>query len=192
MIQINLLPVRVQKRKEGARQIASAYVLTIVLAIVIMGYLGITYNREINRRQEQLSMLRAQVNKYRVYEVQLKQLVARKNLIEKKQQIIRHLKGDRDAVVRMLALLSIKVPSGKIWFDSLSQTGNTITLDGVAESNEAIVRFMRNLESSPYVKIGSTNLVLSRQYPVDGMKLRKFTLAYHFHTYSQIQTKTKM
>ena len=37
MIQINLLPVRVQKKKEGARQLASIYLLTICLAGAIIG-----------------------------------------------------------------------------------------------------------------------------------------------------------
>ena len=38
MIQINLLPVRVQKKKEGARQFASIYLLTIGLAVAIIGF----------------------------------------------------------------------------------------------------------------------------------------------------------
>lgn len=191
MIQINLLPVRVQKRKEGARQIASVYLLTIFLAMAIIGYLAITYDRAISRRQIQLSALQAQVNKYRVFQVELQHLEERKNLIDEKRAIIKRLKGDRDSVVRILALLSIKAPKGKIWFDNLTQAGNGVTLDGVAESNEAIVEFMRNLQSSPYIVAGSTNLVLSRQFEVRDMKLRKFQLAYHFHTYSELHKTSK-
>ncbi|MGC8492572.1 MAG: PilN domain-containing protein [Syntrophobacteraceae bacterium] len=191
MIQINLLPVRVQKRKEGARQIASIYLLTIVLALTIIGYLSITYDHAISSRQQQLSALQTQVKKYQVFQVQLKELTERKNLIDQKRQVIERLRGDRDAVVRMLALLSIKVPNGKIWFDTLSQTGNGITLEGVAESNEAIVEFMRNLQSSPYIVAGSTNLVLSKQFAVNDMKLRKFQLAYQFHTYSELHKPAK-
>ena len=36
MIQINLLPVRVQKKKEGARQLASIYLLTVCLAVAVI------------------------------------------------------------------------------------------------------------------------------------------------------------
>lgn len=113
MIQINLLPVRVQKRKEGARQIASIYLLTIVLALAVMGYLDISYNRAISVRQDKLSAVQSEVKKYQVYQVQLQHLSETNALINKKRGIIEELKGDRDAVVRMLALLSIKVPTGK-------------------------------------------------------------------------------
>ena len=189
MILINLLPVKVQKRKEGARQIASVYLLTMVLAMAIMGWLWLSYGREISSRQERLASIQSEVKKYQIFDVQLKRLTEAKNIIDKKREVIEQLKGDRDAVVRMLALLSIKVPEGKICFDTLTQNGNSVTLDGVAESNEAIVSFMRNLQASPYIETGSTNLVLSRQFEIMTMKLRRFQLAYRFHTYSEIHKK---
>jgi type IV pilus assembly protein PilN len=192
MILINLLPVKVQKRKEGARQIASIYLLTVVLAMAVIGYLWLSYDREITSRQDKLTALQSEVKKYQVFQVELQHLTAAKNLIDKKREVIKTLQGDRDAVIRMLALLSIKAPEGKIWLDSLSQAGNSVTLEGVAESNEAIVTFMRNLQSSQYIEAGSTNLVLSRQFMVMDMKLRRFQLAYRFHTYSEIQKQKKM
>ncbi len=196
MIQINLLPVRVQKRKEGARQIASVYLLTIVLAIAIIGFLWISYDRQIVSRQNELSALQQEVKKYAKFESALQELTKRKDLIARKLRIIKELQGDRDAVVRMLALLSIQVPPEKMWFDNLAQSGNSVTLDGVAQSNEAIVEFMRNLESSPYIEKGSINLVQSEQYVPNGMKqemkLRKFQLSYHFYPYSEVQKKLKL
>ncbi|MDR3569213.1 MAG: PilN domain-containing protein [Syntrophobacteraceae bacterium] len=189
MILINLLPVKVQKRKEGARQIVSIYMLTIVLAMAVMGYLWLSYNREISSRRQKLATIQSEVKKYQLFQAELQRLTEAKNTIDKKRAIIKQLQGDRDAVVRMLALLSIKAPQGKIWLDSLTQTGNSVTLDGVAESNEAIVTFMRNLQSSQYVATGSTNLVMSKQFSVMDMKLRRFQLAYRFYTYSEIQKK---
>ena len=82
----------------------------------------------------------------------VQQLSKRKELVDRKRQVIKDLQNDRDSVVRMLALLSIQVPPQKMWFDKLSQTGNAVTLEGVAQSNEAIVEFMRNLKSSPYIE----------------------------------------
>ena len=192
MIQINLLPVRVQKRKEGARQIASIYLLTIVLAMAIIGFLWISYNQDIASRTNELSALQQEVGKYAKFESELQQLSKRKDLIDRKLLIIKDLQGDRDAVVRMLALLSIQVPPEKMWFDKLAQTGNSVTLEGVAQSNEAIVEFMRNLESSPYIEKGSINLVLSRQLSVREIKLREFQLTYRFYPYSEVQKKLKM
>ena len=192
MIQINLLPVRVQKRKEGARQIASVYLLTIVLAMALIGFLWISYDRQIVSRQNELSALQQEVKKYAKFESALQELTKRKDLITRKLLITKDLQGDRDAVVQMLALLSIQVPPEKMWFDKLAQAGNSVTLEGVAQSNEAIVEFMRNLESSPYIERGSINLVLSRQFAVKEMKLREFQLSYRFYPYSEVQKKLKM
>ncbi len=192
MIQINLLPVKIQKRSGGTTQIASLYLLSIALGMAVIGYLWFSYDNSISSRQAKLAVIQRQVKKYQVFQVELKRLQEAKNLIDTKRGIITKLQGDRDAVVRMLALLSIKVPEGKIWFDSLSQIGNAVTLEGIADSNEAIVEFMRNLQSSPYIEVGSTNLVVSRQLEVKDMKLRKFQLAYRFHTYSEIHKKSKM
>jgi type IV pilus assembly protein PilN len=192
MIQINLLPVRVQKRKEGARQIASVYLLTIGLAMAVIGFLWISYDRQIVSRQNELSALQQEVKKYAKFELALQELTKRKDLIARKLRIIKDLQGDRDAVVRMLALLSIQVPPEKMWLDKLAQAGSSVTLEGVAQSNEAIVEFMRNLESSPYIEKGSINLVHSRQFPVKEMKLREFQLSYRFYPYSEVEKKLKM
>jgi len=192
MIQINLLPVRVQKRQEGARQIASIYLLTVALATAVIGYLWLSYDRGISARQNELSAVQQEVKKYAGFEVALQQLKHQKELVDRKRAIVKDLQSDRDAVARMLALLSIVVPPDKMWFDKLTQTGNSVTVDGVAQSNEAIVEFMRNLEVSPYIEKGSVNLVLSKQYVVKEMKLREFQLSYHFYPYSEVQKKSKM
>ncbi len=192
MIQINLLPVRVQKRKEGARQFASIYLLTVALAVAVIGFLWISFDNQIGSRQRELAAVQQEVSKYAKFEQALQQLTKRKELIDRKQQIIKNLQSDRDAVVRMLALLSIEVPPEKMWFDKLSQTGNSVTIDGVAQSNEAIVEFMRNLESSPYIEKGSINLVQSKQLAVKEMKLREFQLTYRYHPFSEVQKKIKM
>ena len=58
MIQINLLPVRVQKKKEGARQFASIYLLTVGLAVAIIGFVWM-YLRSANRLQRTRAFLPA-------------------------------------------------------------------------------------------------------------------------------------
>jgi type IV pilus assembly protein PilN len=189
MILINLLPVRTKKREEGNRLIAAAYLFTVFLALAVMVMLDITYNGMIATRQKQLAVVQTQVKAYSIYQVRLNRLTKRKQNIEEKRKVIKQLQSDRDAVVRMLALLSIKIPVGKIWFNSLTQNDYTVSLDGVAENNEAIATFMRNLQASPYVEPGSTNLVVSKQVQISDMKLRTFKLAYRFRTYSQTLKK---
>jgi Tfp pilus assembly protein PilN len=64
-------------------------------------------------------------------------------------------------------------------------------LNGIAQSNEAVVELMRNLEASPYIQKGSVNLIHSRQSLVSDMKLREFQITYRFFPFSEIVQQAK-
>ncbi|NTU47775.1 MAG: hypothetical protein HGA84_02065 [Syntrophobacteraceae bacterium] len=187
MIQINLLPVKAKKRKESAKQLFSLYLLSIVLAALIMGYLWYAKNSEIAMLEKRLAQLQQEVQQYAKYESMLQEMTKKKESIEKKRNVIFDLQKDRDSIVRIMALLSVQIPPEKLWFERLSQSGNSVSLDGVALSNEAIVEFMRNLESSPYVQKGSVNLTHSRQTTMSNKKLREFQVTYRFYPFSEVQ-----
>ncbi|NTV41867.1 MAG: hypothetical protein HGA63_01055 [Syntrophobacteraceae bacterium] len=187
MIQINLLPVKAKKRKESAKQLFSLYLLSIVLAALIMGYLWYAKNSEIAMLEKRLAQLQQEVQQYAKYEGMLQEMTKKKESIEKKRNVIFDLQKDRDSIVRIMALLSVQIPPEKLWFERLSQSGNSVSLDGVALSNEAIVEFMRNLESSPYVQKGSVNLTHSRQTTMSNKKLREFQVTYRFYPFSEVQ-----
>jgi type IV pilus assembly protein PilN len=192
MIQINLLPAKVKKKTEVGVPFAPLYVASIVIAALVIGYLWFTSASEVDRLNARVAQLNQEVSKLARFDAMLKELTAKKDLIDKKRAIIKDLKKDRDSLVRALALLSIQAPPDKMWFDKLTKAANTITLDGVALSNEAIVEFMRNLESSPYVEPGSISLVHSRQTTIRNMKLREFEVVYRFLSFSDVKSKLKL
>lgn len=191
MIQINLLPVRTKKKREAARRFSSIYLLSIALGIAVMGYVWVANNSEIDAKNQRLEHLKQEISKFSKYEAMLKDLTQKKALLDKKRGIVESLQANRDSIVRVMALLSIKTPPEKVYFDRFGQSQNTISLDGVATSNEAIAEFMRNLESSPYVEKNSVNLVLSRQTVVAERKLRQFQLTYRFYSYSDVEKQVK-
>ena len=191
MIQVNLIPVRAQKRRETVRQFISAYFLGIVLLLAVMGYLWLSLRNEVKSLERRSTQLSNEINQYAKYDSMLKELKEKKAIIDKKRFIIKDLQNDRDRVVRILALLSVELPADKIWFERLTISSNSISLNGVALSNEAIAEFMRNLESSPYTVKGTVNLVLSKQVSKTNMKLREFQLACQFLPFSVVQEKLK-
>lgn len=187
MITINLLPVRAKKKRGTLRPIVMGYFASIFLTLAVIAYLWSANASEISNLDGRLAALKQEVNKYAKFEAALKDMTKKKEVIDQKKNIIKDLQKDRDAVVRMLALLSIEIPPEKMWFDKLLLSASTVTLDGVALSNEAIVEFMRNLESSPYIQKGSVSLTHSRQTTVSNQKLREFQVTYRFFPYSQVQ-----
>jgi type IV pilus assembly protein PilN len=191
MIRINLLPFRVRIRKENVRQFISVYLLSVVLVLVSICFLWIRQNNQISVLDSRLKELTREADSFAKYEKILQELMRKKEIIETKRRVIHDLQKDRDKLVRILALMSISLPAERVWFDKLLQSGNSITVEGVALSNETIAEFMRNLEVSPYVVRGSINLVHSRLTAMGGMKLREFRLTCSLLSYSDFQEKLK-
>jgi type IV pilus assembly protein PilN len=191
MIRINLLPFRVRIRKENVRQFISVYLLSVVLVLVSICYLWIRQNNQVSVLDSRLKELTREADSFAKYEKILQELMRKKEIIETKRRVIHDLQRDRDKLVRILALMSISLPAERVWFEKLLQSGNSITVEGIALSNETIAEFMRNLEASPYVIRGSINLVHSRLTAMGGMKLREFRLTCTLLTYSDFQEKLR-
>jgi type IV pilus assembly protein PilN len=189
MIQINLLPARVRKKRDALKVFTYAYLGAIVLTVAAIGLVWLYQGRQIDRLNGQLARVQAEVSQYSKFDQMLKDLRQQKEMVDRKRDVIQQLQKDRDSIVRILALLSVQIPAEEVWFERLSQSLNTMTLDGVALSNESIADFMRNLESSPYIEKGSVNLTHSRQKVLNNMKLREFQVTYRFYPFSEVQKK---
>jgi type IV pilus assembly protein PilN len=191
MIRINLLPLRAKKRKVTVRHFFLAYLATIIVTVVLIGGIWIYQEARTHSLNNQLAQVKAEVEQYAKFEPLLQEVIKKKQLIEKKLEIIKDLQRDRDTIARLMALISAEIPAEKIWLEKLVQTGSSMTLDGVALSNEAIAEFMRNLESSPYIVKGTLNLTHSRQTLMNNLKLREFQLTYQFVRFSQMERVSK-
>lgn len=193
MIRINLLPARTTKRKESVKKFLALFVASILVTGSIIAFLWISQDSEIENLEKRVASLKQEAAKYAQYEAMMNDLKKKKETVDQKRKVIQDLQKDRDAVLRILALLSIQIPADRMWFDRLTQVSNSITLEGMAASNEAIVEFMRNLESSPYVEKGSVSLTHSRQttFGEAKVKLREFKVTYKFLPYSEVKKKVQ-
>jgi len=191
MIQINLLPARVRKRRDNVDQFIYGYGLCIVAALFVMAFLWYSQSNEISSLNSRIAKVQAEVGKYAKFEQILKDLKQKIALVEKKKNVILGLQTDRDTMVRMLALVSVLIPPEEMWFEKLNQTARTLTLEGVALNNEVLAEFLRNLESSPYVEKGSVNLTHSRQKVISNQKLREFQVTCRFFPFSEMQRRVK-
>jgi type IV pilus assembly protein PilN len=187
MIQINLLPVRAKKRRVNVKQVFYVYVASVVAAIILIAGIWIYQEIQISDLNERIAQVNKEVERFAKYDALLQEVSKKIQVINKKREIIKDLQRDRDTMVRLMALISAEIPAEKIWLEKLAQSSNSITLDGVALSNESIADFMRNLESSPYVVKGTVNLTHSRQTVLNNMKLREFQLTCQFVPFSQVQ-----
>jgi type IV pilus assembly protein PilN len=186
MIQINLLPRRAKRRKVTHRQLFLGYLVSLAMALIVIGVIWILQRNEISDLQGRLARVEGEVRQFAKYEALLKEVTQKKLVIDKKREIIKDLQRDRDTLVRLMGLISAEIPADKIWLERLVQSANSMTLSGVAMNNESIAEFMRNLESSPYITKGTVNLTHSRQTLISNRKLREFQITYQYVPYSQV------
>ncbi len=129
MIQINLLPARVRRKRDAIKLFTLAYLGCIVLMIAAIGLLWMVQSQRIKNLQAQLKSVQNEVNQYAKFDQMLKDIKLQKELVEKKRTIIENLQKDRDTIVRVLALMSVQLQPEEIWFELLAQSSITITLD---------------------------------------------------------------
>lgn len=191
MIRINLLPSRYKSKTKGAKEFVILYVASVVVVLGLMGYLWISQRNELKTLNIRLAELEKEVKDYANYETTLQELKKKQQVIAAKTQVVEDLRKDRDKMVRLLAVFASLVPPDLVWFERFNESGEVITINGIAKSNDAIVEFMRNLESSLYIAKGTLNLDHSRQSAQANMKLRQFQLSCRFVPFSDVQQQLK-
>ena len=149
MMRLNLLPWREQRRKEQdqglIRQAAIAWVGVLVVLFYVHMQLGDFVSRQQARNsylQQQMALMASKIHKIALIKKARAELLARMNVIQRLQM-------DRMLIVHSFNSLARDVPPG-VYLTSLAQTAQAFTISGVAQSNERVSQFMRNLAASPW------------------------------------------
>ena len=177
MIRINLLPIGRRPVEEKIRKEITVFFLLIFFSLSVMVYFHIDHTRTIKQITAEKKTVDSEIRRYQDRQRQLQELQEKHKLLEQKLGVIEQLKRNRDLQVRVLDQLAIIVPTDKMWINTLTQKGNTLTLTGVARGNEVIAQFMESLEKSPYIDANGVVLKQSRQVKIQGYKLKNFNLS---------------
>lgn len=155
MAHINLLPWRAERRKQRERefflQLAAAFVAAVLFLIVWAFWMDMRIDNQNERNaylQTEIKQLDARITKIQDLEKVRSRLLARK-------QIIEQLQANRAQMVHLFDELVKTIPASAR-LTSLKQTGDSMTLEGVAQSNASVAEYMRNIEVSPWM--GQTDL----------------------------------
>jgi type IV pilus assembly protein PilN len=77
-------------------------------------------------------------------------------------QIIQQLQGSRPTVVHLFDQLVKTLPPG-VFLTSVSENGDSLSLEGTAESSARISTYLRNIDASPW--LGDPNLQVVSKDP---------------------------
>lgn len=173
MIRINLLPVRASKKKETAKQQISIAVISVAgVACIMMAIFSVTLAK-ISSAKDNLSASERELQQLKTKIGEIDNLKKLQAEVKKKLDVLSRLRKEKTGPVNRLASLSDALPE-KLWLTKYSETNETISISGVAFTEELIADFIRNLQASK--EFGTVELLISEQMEIGGIKAKRFDL----------------
>ncbi|MBE7417290.1 MAG: PilN domain-containing protein [Ideonella sp.] len=164
MILINLLPHREERRAARKRAFFVGLGFAAVIGAVVVGIWYSVLAQLTAAQQARNSFLKAEIGKL---EVQIKDIANLRGEIEAlkaRQRAVEDLQTDRNVPVYLLDELVKQTPEG-IYLTAIRQSGNVVTINGVAQTNERVSEFLRNtqynaqwLERPELIEIKAVNM----------------------------------
>jgi type IV pilus assembly protein PilN len=155
MARINLLPWRADRRKLREREfymlLAASAVAGAIVLFALIGWMG----ARIDNQQDRNKYLAAQIKDLDKQIEEIKDLDKTRSQLLTRKQIIEQLQSNRSQMVHLFDEMVRTIPDG-VRLTSMKQAGDTLTLEGNAESNARVASYMRNIDASPWM--GRTDL----------------------------------
>jgi type IV pilus assembly protein PilN len=179
VILINLLPHREAARKRKRETFYTALGSAALIGGLVSGAIYLWYQAQISSQQGKNSYLQAENKRLDNQIKDIATLQAEIASLRARQQAVEDLQGDRNLPVHLLNELVKQLPDG-VYISSMRQDNRTVTLQGVAQSNERVSELLRNLaNNSPWltrpelVEIVSNSVALTQR---DQRRVSNFTL----------------
>ena len=147
MILINLLPHREAARKLRRDVFNLSLGLSVLLGGLIAGGIFGWFQTQISIQQGKNRVLTGEI---KVLEGQIKdiaQLETEIAALRARQQAVEDLQADRNQPVYLLTELAKQLPDG-VYISTMRQENQSVTLQGVAQSNERVSELLRNLANN--------------------------------------------
>ena len=147
MILINLLPHREEARKRRKEAFQATMFASFLLGLVIAGAIYWWFQMMITDQQAKNNFLQQEI---KVLEEQIKEIASIEDEIaalRARQKAVEDLQSDRNLPVHLLTELVKQLPDG-VYITAIGQTGQTITMQGMAQSNERVSELLRNLSAN--------------------------------------------
>jgi type IV pilus assembly protein PilN len=161
MVRINLLPVRVSKKKEAGRQ-----QLVILAAVLLAGLAGNYFwaasrASDLKAREAKLARTREDIAQLERIIGEVKNIKDAQQELQKKLDVLDKLKQGRSGPVRLLNELATVMPR-QLWLAKMEERGGAVVFAGSAVSIDDVSEFMTKLKQSRYftkVELNKTTAV---------------------------------
>ena len=160
MAKINLLPWRDELREQRKKQFITVCIAVALLAIAAVLATWFYLDQKLND-QEQANQLVVSTNQN--LDTQLKSLDGlqeRRNTVIERKKLIQGLEGQRPVTVRLVDEL-VRIMPTTVYVTKFTRAGDKFTIEGKAESPNAVAELLRGLEASPWYRNAFMNSFLA-------------------------------
>lgn len=151
MARINLLPWRETLKRERERRF---YVIAAITAFTTLGIIATVHmeiEKQINYQSARNQFLTQQIKLVEKEITTIKTLEEEKTRLLNRMEVIQRLQKSRPEIVHLFEAIVTTMPNG-VQLLKLDHEGNTLHIEGVAESNSRISSFMRNIDKSKWLQ----------------------------------------
>lgn len=182
MAKINLLPWREERREQLKREFITNLA---VVSIVAVGLIGLWYYQlgmQVTQQEGRNAYIKEHIGKLDVEVAEIADLKDSREQLLDRMEIIQGLQGNRPVIVRIFDQFVETLPDG-VYYTKLSRGGNSVQIEGTAESNNRVSSLMRRLDSSDWFVDPNLTAVVSN--PSYGEQANNFNLSVSLQTPDQ-------
>lgn len=151
MPRINLLPWREAERKRKRQEFGVGAVAALVGAALVYFVVNWQMQSAIDDQMARNSYLNEQISELDKQIAEILDLEEQKQRLQARITVIESLELSRPEIVHVFDQLVRTTPDG-IYLTSVKQTEKKIELKGVAQSSTRVASYMRNIDSSEWLK----------------------------------------
>src|SRR5512138_2127968 len=149
MIRINLLPVRVSRKKAAGKQQLILFAL-VILAAVAGNYVWVQARAsDLKARQAKIQKTKDEITQLDRIIGEVKNIKGQQAALREKLDILNQLKAGRSGPVRVMDALASVTPK-RLWISKLEEKGGAATISGQAATIDDVSEFMTALKGSTY------------------------------------------
>lgn len=149
MVRINLLSVRVSKKKEAGKQQLAVIVGVLLLGLAANWIWAGARAGDLADREKRIAKTRADLAQLDRIIGEVKSLRAQQQELKAKLDVLDKLKQGRTGPVKMLDDLATIMPK-RLWLKKMEEKGGKVTFQGTASSIDDVSLFMTALKGSRF------------------------------------------
>jgi type IV pilus assembly protein PilN len=172
MIRINLLPFRIERKKENVRRQVSLFLLSLILVLVVLVYYNFFLASKVSKLNDNISNTKAELQRYNEINKEIARIKNNLETLRKKLAVIEKLEADRHAPVRLMDTMTRVLMAKRMWFTKLDVRETTIDIQGIALDNKTVADFMVRLQNCGL--FSNVNLKTLRRQEVQKSNLKGF------------------